>query len=56
MAGFNNLLEHGRIARREKVSQSKKLMRAIKGIYFHPRETATETVHRCDEKMTVSGG
>jgi hypothetical protein len=34
MAGFNALtLEHGRIARGLEVSQSKKLMRGIKGIY-----------------------
>src|SRR5215468_3028072 len=32
MAGFNDL-EHGRIARAEGGIQSKKLMRAIKGIY-----------------------
>lgn len=35
MAGFNTAdMEHGRIARATHPSQSKKLMHAIKGIYF----------------------
>jgi len=34
MAGFNVIVEHGSIARRVELSQSKKLMRGIKGIYF----------------------
>jgi hypothetical protein len=39
MAGFNDgLLELGRIARGAEVSQSKKLMRAIKGIYLERSE------------------
>jgi hypothetical protein len=34
MAGFNALLEHRRIARELELSQSKKLMTEIKGIYL----------------------
>jgi hypothetical protein len=38
MAGFNKDLELGRIARGKEVSQSKKLMRGIKGIYSEPHK------------------
>lgn len=36
MAGFNNALEVGSIAREKEVSKLKKLMGEIKGIYLQP--------------------
>ncbi len=36
MAGFNNALEVGSIAREKEVSKLKKLMGQIKGIYLQP--------------------
>jgi hypothetical protein len=41
MAGFNNALGQGRIARQVQGSQSKKLMHGIKGIYSEPSECGT---------------